>query len=79
MGAESAVDVLFRKSDNEEKSSHLAEYQKQFLNPNIAVHMGYVDEIIEPAQTRIKLVRVLQGLCGNWAIQEKKPHRNIPL
>jgi len=78
MGAESAVDVLFRKSDAEEKRSRLEEYQTQFLNPDIAVHMGYVDEIVEPYQTRAKLAAALNCLSG-IAVQKEKAHANIPL
>ena len=78
MGAESAVDVLFRKAAEEEKAARLEEYKTQFLNPNIAVHMGYVDEIIDPLQTRTKLASTLRCLCSA-AVREKKAHGNIPL
>jgi propionyl-CoA carboxylase beta chain len=54
MGAEAAVDVLFRKSSEEEKKLRLAEYEEHFLSPDIAVHMGYVDEIIEPYKTTVQ-------------------------
>ena len=78
MGAESAVDVLFRKAEPEEKAARLEEYQTQFLNPNIAVHMGYVDEIIDPCQTRTKLSSALKCLYAASA-REKTAHGNIPL
>ena len=77
MGAESAVDVLFRKEDTDVKMERLREYETQFLNPDVAVHMGYVDEIIEPYQTRAKIISVLNTMG------ERPPaehfHANIPL
>ena len=79
MGAESAVDVLFRKSAEEEKRLRLEEYEKQFLNPDIAVHMGYVDEIIEPHQTRAKLLSVLNNYHSVADGSEITAHGNIPL
>lgn len=79
MGAESAIDVLFRKSGEEEKKARLAEYEKEFLNPNIAAHMGYVDEIIEPSATRIRITAALDLLAGHMEPSQKKPHGNIPL
>lgn len=77
MGAEAAVDVLFRKSSEEEKKSRLAEYQERFLNPDVAVHMGYVDEIIEPYKTREKIIAVLSGLDSVFV--KNTCHGNIPV
>lgn len=79
MGAESAIDVLFRKSGEEEKKARLAEYEKEFLNPNIAAHMGYVDEIIEPGTTRVRIASALALIAGRSDLCIKKPHGNIPL
>lgn len=77
MGAEAAVDVLFRKSGEEEKKARLAEYEERFLNPDVAVHMGYVDEIIEPHKTREKLIAVLSSLdCHTFM---NKCHGNTPV
>lgn len=77
MGAESAVDVLFRRSSAEEKRSRLAEYEERFLNPDVAVHMGYVDEIIEPYKTRDRIIAVLGSLESSAA--ERSHHGNIPV
>lgn len=77
MGAEAAVDVLFRKSGAEEKRLRLAEYEERFLNPDVAVHMGYVDEIIEPLKTREKIIAVLNGLDS--AIVKNTCHGNTPV
>ena len=79
MGAESAIDVLFRKASDEEKRAHLEEYEKEFLTPDIAVHMGYVDEIIEPHQTRAKLASVLSSYHDTAYFAKTMIHGNIPL
>lgn len=79
MGAESAIDVLFRKADAEEKKARLAEYEKEFLNPNIAAHMGYIDEIIEPNITRTRLVNALKLIADRNELSGKTAHGNIPL
>ncbi len=77
MGAEAAVDVLFRKSGAEEKRLRLAEDEERFLNPDVAVHMGYVDGIIEPVKTREKIIAVLNGLDS--AIVKNTCHGNTPV
>ncbi len=68
MGAEGAVGLLFRKelveSDaaDEYRSQKVAELQEKFASPYIAAERGYIDEIIEPSQTRPKLIRALSLL-----------------
>ncbi|MGZ5474697.1 MAG: acyl-CoA carboxylase subunit beta, partial [Thermoanaerobaculia bacterium] len=54
MGAEGAVNILFRATDNRE--AKVAEYKEKFANPYIAAERGYIDEIIEPRFTRRKLI-----------------------
>ena len=78
MGAESAIDVLFRKSSDDVKRERLEEYKKEFLNPDVAVHMGYVDEIIEPYQTRVKIATVMNTIGENKRSRGTY-HGNIPL
>lgn len=58
---------MLRKSSEEEKKSRLAEYEECFLNPDVAVHMGYVDEIIEPYKTRERIAAVLSSLDNGIA------------
>lgn len=79
MGAESAIDVLFRKAGTDEKKARLAEYEKEFLNPNIAAHMGYIDEIIEPETTRQRIENALKLIDDRKDLSGKTAHGNIPL
>lgn len=80
MGAESAIEVLFRKADAQEKKIRLEEYERDFLNTDVAVHMGYVDEIIEPYQTRLRISMILDNNPEQASDRKEKPaHGNIPL
>lgn len=79
MSAQAAVDVLFKSADEEEKEKHLDEYSRQFLNPYEAAHMGYVDEIIAPEQTREHILKVLSNYWDHFETKGKMPHKNIPL
>lgn len=79
MSAQAAVDVLYKNLGEEEKVAYLEEYQKQFLNPYEAAHMGYVDEVIEPKKTREQLLRILSSAWDSWSRGDRAPHGNIPL
>ena len=60
MGAEGAVNILYRKADGEEKAQAIKAYNEQFSNPYRAAELGFIDEIIMPRQTRYKLIRHLK-------------------
>lgn len=86
MGAEGAIDVLFQKdinaSENPEefRNEKIKSYNAVFLTPKIAAKVGYIDEIIEPNETRRIIFRSLSFLSGkevNFTL--KKKHGNIPL
>lgn len=77
MGSKAAVEVIYRKASPEEREEKIKEYEEQFLNPYEASHMGYVDEIISPEETRNRVIRVLENMDVH--ITEKLPHGNIPL
>lgn len=83
MGAEGAVGVLLRKeiAENEEdfRKGKIAEFEDKFANPYIAAERGYVDEVIEPALTRPKLIRALTLLQTKKDVNPPKKHGNIPL
>ncbi len=85
MGAEGAVNILFKDAldqapDPEQRRKELiAEYNAQFANPYIAASRGYIDEIIEPRQTRIKLINALEMLKNKRDTNPPKKHGNIPL
>ena len=55
------------------------EYTERFANPYIAAERGYVDDVILPSQTRLKLVNAYQLLKTKVDTNPKKKHTNIPL
>lgn len=85
MGAEGAVGLLYRKeiseaeNTDEYKKSKVEEFQTKFANPYSAAEKGYIDEVIEPSQTRSKLVRALSLLANKKDTNPLKKHGNIPL
>ncbi|HST51409.1 MAG TPA: acyl-CoA carboxylase subunit beta [Pyrinomonadaceae bacterium] len=85
MGAEGAAGVLFRReiaeaADKEAaRRARAAEFEEKFANPYVAAERGFVDEIIEPAQTRPKLIRALALLENKRDTNPPKKHGNIPL
>lgn len=83
MGAEGAVGVLMRKeiAENGEdfRRSKIAEFENKFANPYIAAARGFIDEVIEPALTRPKLIRALKLLQNKKDSNPPKKHGNIPL
>ena len=85
MGAEGAVGILYRRELNDAqdkesaRNSKISELQEKFANPYIAAERGFVDEVIEPAQTRPKLIRALGLLENKRDTNPPKKHGNIPL
>ena len=86
MGAEGAVDVLFKqviaKSDDPKKTRQklVREYKAKFDNPYIAAARGYIDDVIDPRITRPKLIRALEMLENPIdSTRPQKKHGNIPL
>jgi len=85
MGAEGAVGVLYRReiveADDAETARliRVSEFEEKFANPYVAAERGFVDEVIEPAQTRPKLIRALRLLENKRDTNPPKKHGNIPL
>jgi propionyl-CoA carboxylase beta chain len=85
MGPAGAINIIFRKEiaqaeKAEEKKKELtANYRKKFANPYIAAENGYIDDVIEPAQTRPKLISALEMLITKREARPTKKHSNIPL
>jgi len=85
MGAKGAVEIIFRReiAAAEDKEARLAElvasYEEQFANPYEAAARGYVDAVIEPHQTRPKLIAALRLLETKRDRNPPKKHGNIPL
>ncbi|MBA2647501.1 MAG: acyl-CoA carboxylase subunit beta, partial [Pyrinomonadaceae bacterium] len=85
MGAEGAVGILYRReiseADDQEaaRGARVTEFEEKFANPYIAAERGFVDEIIEPARTRPKLINALALLENKRDTNPPKKHGNIPL
>jgi acetyl-CoA carboxylase carboxyltransferase component len=85
MGAGPAVDIIQRREidaadDPAAKRAELVtEYEERFLNPWIAAERGYIDDVIEPAQTRPMLIRHLEMLRTKRESLPQRKHGNIPL
>ena len=85
MGPEGAVEIIFRKelaaADDPEtrKEELVAEYREKFANPYVAASRGYIDDVIEPRNTRFRIIRALQTLASKKDLNPPKKHANIPL
>lgn len=85
MGAKGAAEIIFKKEIDESvepKATWLEkerEYAEKFANPYEAASRGYVDEVIEPAETRNKLIKAFAMLQNKVAKNPRKKHGNIPL
>jgi len=85
MGAEGAVGILYRRELNEAqdkdsaRSARILELEDKFANPYIAAERGFVDEVIDPSQTRPKLIRALSLLENKRDTNPPRKHGNIPL
>jgi propionyl-CoA carboxylase beta chain len=85
MGPHGAINIIFRKeiseaTDPEQKRVELvSEYREKFANPYIAAQKGYIDEVIEPAETRPKLVSALESLTTKREPRPARKHSNLPL
>ncbi len=85
MGAEGAVNIISRKeiaaSDKPEETRQklVNEYKDKFSNPYVAAARGYIDDVIDPAETRPRLIRALETLENKVDINPPRKHGNIPL
>ncbi|MBU0511842.1 MAG: methylmalonyl-CoA carboxyltransferase, partial [Chloroflexi bacterium] len=85
MGPDGAVNIIFRKelaeADDPVKRQEelVAEYREKFANPYIAASRGYLDDVIEPHETRPRLINALEMLSNKRDSNPAKKHGNIPL
>ena len=85
MGAEAAVEIIFKKEIAKSKDPKktinvlMSEYGEKFSNPYIAAERGYIDDIIQPNETRDLLINGLEILATKVDRNPKKKHGNIPL
>lgn len=85
MGAEGAANIVYRKeittADNPElkRQEKVAEYEEKFNNPYVSAQRGYVDDVIEPSQSRQHIINILDMLAEKREVLPAKKHGNIPL
>ena len=85
MGPEGAVNVLYRREMESApdpaafREEKIREYREKFANPYIAAERGYVDEVIEPRDTRARLCALLERLRTKRDVNPPRKHGNIPL
>jgi len=85
MGSAGAANIIYRKAidaaeDKKAKRAEcIAEYDGLFANPYRAAERGFIDAVIEPAQTRPRLIEALEILCSKREIRPPKKHGNVPL
>ena len=79
MGADGAVNILYRNASPEEKAKAIEEYKEKFSNPYRAAEQGYIDEIILPRDTRFKLIQALEMTQNKSQSNPPKKHGNMPL
>jgi propionyl-CoA carboxylase beta chain len=85
MGAEGSVNILNRREIEKAKDPEavrrklIEEYNEKFANPYIAAELGYLDDIIEPKETRPKVIAALESLENKRQSLPPKKHGNLPL
>jgi acetyl-CoA carboxylase carboxyltransferase component len=85
MGPDGAVNVVFKKQIEKAedpgaaRAELIAEYQRKFVTPYIAAERGFVDDVIEPADTRPRLVKALRMLSTKRESVPARKHGNMPL
>jgi methylmalonyl-CoA decarboxylase subunit alpha len=88
MGPRGAIEVLHNREisaieDEHEKAKFIAEkeneYRKKFATPYVAAKYGFIDDVIEPRNTRFRIIRALQSLATKKDVNPPKKHSNIPL
>ncbi len=88
MGSSGAIEILYSKDiakieDEKERAGYIKEkeieYGNAFANPYNAAEYGYIDDVIEPRNTRFRIIRALQALATKKLANPSKKHNNIPL
>ena len=85
MGAEGAANIIHRKEINADSNpkakrvEKIKEYEDLFSNPYVAAGRGYVDAVIQPSETRPRLIDALEIMCTKRELRPPKKHGNIPM
>jgi acetyl-CoA carboxylase carboxyltransferase component len=85
MGPEGAVDIVYKReldraeNRDEVRKKKIEEFRDRFANPYVAADRGFVDAVIQPRDTRKKLIQALEMLATKRDKNPPKKHGNIPL
>jgi propionyl-CoA carboxylase beta chain len=87
MGPEGAVNIVYKReldkaseADRESlRQEKIEEFRERFANPFVAAEKGYIDAIIEPSETRFRIITALRALENKRDTNPRKKHGNIPL
>jgi acetyl-CoA carboxylase carboxyltransferase component len=85
MGAEAATAIIHRKEISEaedpaaKEQEKIAEYRELLYNPYVAAKMGYINAVVEPSQTRPRIIAALEALQNKKEIRPSRKHGNIPM
>jgi propionyl-CoA carboxylase beta chain len=81
MGAKGATEIIHRADlgDSEKIAQHTIDYETRFANPFVAAERGFIDEVIQPRNTRMRISRAFAALRGKKLTNPWKKHDNIPL
>lgn len=79
MGAKGAVNILYKEKPEKEKIKREYEYTARFANPMLAAKRGFIDDIISPNETRIRICSDLKVLKTKFMTKHNRKHSNIPL
>src|SRR5262249_33284210 len=83
MGAEGAVNIIYRRelagAGENARQEKIDEYRDRFANPFVAAERGYIDDVIEPRETRPRIIKALRMLENKVDTMPRKKHGNIPL
>jgi propionyl-CoA carboxylase beta chain len=85
MGARAAVSIIFRRqiseaeNPEEKREELIADYEERFNNPMVAAEMGYIDDVIDPRETRPYLIKALSMIRTKRPERPPRKHGNIPL
>lgn len=85
MGPDGAANIIFRREieaaedKNAKRKEKIEEYRDTFANPYVAASRGYIDDVIDPAETRVKIAKVLDMLSSKRESRPAKKHGNLPV
>jgi propionyl-CoA carboxylase beta chain len=85
MGAEGAVNLVYRseikaaEDPDAVRAQRISEYRERLMNPYVAAGRGLIDDVIQPGETRTKLIHALEMLANKREVLPPKKHGSIPL